>query len=82
MVLSNASSKSRNMASLVNQNQGGGSKKAGFPYQVGRSTAASVILGSVDPVHGHCCTLPSYQATLFPSVRISRPISTLVGNWR
>ena len=30
---------------MTNQNQGGGEKKAGFPYQVGRGSQSSVILG-------------------------------------
>jgi hypothetical protein len=33
------------MSSIVNQNQGGGSKKAGFPYQIGRGSYSSVFLG-------------------------------------
>lgn len=29
---------------MTNQNQGGGDKKAGFPYQIGRGSYSSVFL--------------------------------------
>uniref|UniRef100_A0A6C0DN56 Uncharacterized protein n=1 Tax=viral metagenome TaxID=1070528 RepID=A0A6C0DN56_9ZZZZ len=81
MVLSNGSKKARHVSSIVNQNQGGGNKKAGFPYQVGRSSWSTVAFGMTDPVHGRCCQLKSMQMTLFPNVRPSRPIgSAQVGN--
>jgi len=76
MVLYNASKKARNATSIVNQNQGGGDKKAGFPYQVGRSSATSVAFHMVDPLHGHCCKLSSFNTNVFPLARISRPIGT------
>lgn len=41
MGLSNSASRSRNYSSTVNQNQGGGDKKAGFPYIVGRTANTS-----------------------------------------
>lgn len=76
MVLMNAGARSRHTSSIVNQNQGGGSKKAGFPYMVGRGWQTSIALGAVDPVHGHCATLPCLQKTVFPNVRPSRPIGS------
>jgi hypothetical protein len=45
MVLLNASSKARNAARIITQNQGGGSKKAGFPYMIGRGSWSNIYLG-------------------------------------
>ncbi len=69
MVLS-GSKKSTHMSSIVNQNQGGGNKKAGLPYQIGRESFTSVFLHSTDPVHGNCCTrsqIMKNRFTLFPN---------------
>jgi hypothetical protein len=44
MVLMNAGSNARYTSSITNQNQGGGSRKAGFPYQVGRSNWSSIFI--------------------------------------
>lgn len=74
MVLSNASTRSRHMSSIVNQNQGGGNKKAGFPYQVGRSSWSSVAFAMTNPVSGNCCQLKSMQMNLFPNASIARNI--------
>jgi hypothetical protein len=76
MPLYNASTKARNATSIMNQNQGGGDKKAGFPYQVGRSSATTVAFKMTDPVNGHCCNLSSFNTTIFPLARASRPIGT------
>tara|TARA_B100000900_G_scaffold320456_1_gene279681 strand:- start:7865 stop:8056 length:192 start_codon:yes stop_codon:yes gene_type:complete len=43
MVLS-TTKKAASVASITNQNQGGGSKKAGLPYLVGRSSWSSIAL--------------------------------------
>ena len=43
MVLS-TTKRTASISSIVNQNQGGGERKAGLPYQVGRDTWTSVIL--------------------------------------
>jgi hypothetical protein len=61
-------------------NQGGGDKKAGFPYQVGRSWQTSITLGAVDPVHGKCCRLDNWNTTIFPLARQSRPIGSGLRN--
>ncbi len=74
MVLSNSSSKARNMNSLMNRNSGGGSKKAGFPYQIGRSYTTSIFFRAVDPVFGRCCSLSKMMPTMMPRVNPSRPI--------
>ena len=76
MVYSN-SKKGSYTASITNQTQGGGSKKAGFPHMVGRTYGVSIALDNTNPVNGHCCKLPSYQKTLFPLTRQSRPVGTL-----
>jgi len=76
MVLYNASKKARNATSIVNQNQGGGEKKAGFPYQVGRSSATTVAFNMTTPVYGKCCKLSAFNTTIFPLAKFSRPIGT------
>lgn len=43
MVLS-SSKKVASVASIANQNSGGGSKKAGLPYQIGREASVSIAL--------------------------------------
>lgn len=43
MVLS-TTRKTASISSIVNQNQGGGERKAGLPYQVGRDSWTSVTL--------------------------------------
>uniref|UniRef100_A0A6C0KIH3 Uncharacterized protein n=1 Tax=viral metagenome TaxID=1070528 RepID=A0A6C0KIH3_9ZZZZ len=79
MPLYNAAKRARNATSISNQNQGGGSKKAGFPQQVGRSSAVSVAFHMTNPVCGHCCKLSNMNATVFPLARFSRPIGTAPG---
>lgn len=74
MVYLNSASRSRNVQSLVNRNQGGGSKKAGFPYQVGRTSWSSIFFESVDPVNGKCCKLNDYKLPLKSVTNISAPI--------
>lgn len=41
MVLS-TTKRTSSVASIVNQNSGGGSKKAGLPYQIGRESSVSI----------------------------------------
>lgn len=72
MVLMNGTKRTRSVSSIVNQSQGGGSKKAGFPYQVGRGSWMSTYLGS-NVVTGRCCKIKEYNK-LMPLVRFSRPI--------
>ena len=64
------------IASIVNQNQGGGNKKAGFPYLVGRDSWTSIAF------RGTKQNLPSLQMTLHPNVRQSRPIGVTPSNGR
>jgi hypothetical protein len=60
------------VASITNQNQGGGSKKAGFPYLVGRDSWTSIAF------HGTKQFLDAnrqgLQFTMNPKVRQSRPV--------
>jgi len=64
MGLSNAASRARNYSSTVTRNQGGGSKKAGFPGQVGRGWWTSIFLHSTDPMYGNCCNLNKQMKTM------------------
>lgn len=74
MGLSNASTRARNYNSTINHNQGGGNKKAGFPYQVGRETNTSIAFNNTNVVKGKCCKLSSYQTMAFTTAHISRNI--------
>jgi len=73
MGLSNAASRARYYNSIINHNQGGGNKKAGFPFQIGRDTNTSIAFNNTNVLTGNCCTLSSYQTMAFTS-NFSRPI--------
>ena len=45
MVLLNAAKRARMVSSTINQNQGGGNKKAGLPYVIGRTASTQSHLG-------------------------------------
>jgi len=53
-------------------NQGGGDKKAGFPYMVGRDHWASIFIQDRP--------LSVYQTLLFPLAKQSRPVSSVYKN--
>jgi hypothetical protein len=76
MVLS-TTKRTSSMSSITNGQQGGGSKKAGFPYQVGRTTSTSIAFGLTDIAHGNCCKLSSFQLNLYPNARPSRPVGSI-----
>jgi len=76
MGLSNSAKRARSYSQTINQNQGGGEKKAGFPYQVGRSSASTVAFNMTKPRQGHCCKLSAFNTTIFPLANFSRPIGT------
>jgi hypothetical protein len=70
---------------FTTQAQGGGSKKAGFPYQIGREYRTSIAFNTCDPQKftdtRTCCGLMGMQYTVNPRVNISKPIgSTYVPN--
>ena len=54
---------------LTDINQGGGEKKAGYPYQIGREYMSSVFIKNRP--------LSVYTTTVFPLANQSRPIGTL-----
>jgi hypothetical protein len=61
---------------ITDQNQGGGNKKAGFPYIIGRSWRTSIAFGD-NVANGKCKKLNTYQTLCFTSpVHQSRPIGT------
>ena len=76
MVLMNAGKRARNMSSIVNQNQGGGNKKAGFPYIVGRTAWTTIAFNERGIPH----TLDFMRKTVNPNVNQSRPIGRMVNN--
>lgn len=65
MGLSNSAKRASSYSQTINQNQGGGNKKAGFPYIVGRNWQTSIAFNNTNVVKGHCCKLSSYQKLLF-----------------
>lgn len=76
MVLLNASSRARNAGQIIVQNQGGGSKKAGLPYQVGRDSWVSIYMGNFTNAIAHqrsCCTARNLAMT-YTNASPSRPI--------
>lgn len=64
------------VASITNQNQGGGNKKAGFPYLVARDSWTSVAFHRIPQ------KLSVLQMTMNPNVRPSRPIGVTPSNGR
>jgi len=58
-------------------NQGGGEKKAGFPYQVGRISWTSEKIKTCRPTSSvPCCTLGGYMTLRYANVCVSKPISS------
>jgi hypothetical protein len=55
------------------RNQGGGEKKAGFPYQIGRDSWASIFFHSVDPINGRCCNGTKIGTTMVFTKNTVRP---------
>ncbi len=76
MVLLNASKRARYASTTIVQNQGGGNKKAGLPYQVGRDSWASIYLGSKDTAlkKGRACCTVANMAMTYTTANASRPI--------
>jgi len=62
---------------LTDANQGGGDKKAGFPYQVGRIYGVSNKIGPDPKSAAGCCKLSQWNATVFPLARQSRGVGSL-----
>ena len=61
---------------ITDQNQGGGNKKAGFPYLVGRGWRSNIAFGN-NVANGRCTSLQSLQTLCFTStVHQSRPIGS------
>jgi len=70
MVYYGGTKKARYISSITAKNQGGGDKKAGLPYQIGRDQWSSMSLGGGNVGTGSCCGLPGLQKNLI-SWRVS-----------
>ena len=70
MGLSNGSSRARNYGQTINRSQGGGNKKAGLPFQVGRTSWENIYMRSDKQ------SLARLQITKNPNVRASRPMGS------
>ena len=69
------SNKARMMSNVsTDQNQGGGNKKAGFPYQIGREHWTSLFLHTTAPVTGRCCNRGHIATTMVFTRNTVRPI--------
>lgn len=55
-------------------NQGGGDKKAGFPYQIGRESWSSVFINYCDPKNNVGCNLDKFNTTLVFTLNQNRPV--------
>jgi hypothetical protein len=68
------SNKAQMMSNVsTDRNQGGGEKKAGFPYQIGRSSWTSIFIHSIAPVYGRCCNLKKIGTTMVFTRNAVRP---------
>lgn len=63
------------------QEQGGGAKKAGFPYIVGRTSWTNIAFQTYNPIKGTgitttvpCASLACLMTTKLPLACVSRPI--------
>ena len=68
------------ISSITNQNQGGGNKKAGFPYLVGRDSWTSIALKQTKQYLDE--DTQGLRFTLNPNVRQSRPVGMTPGAGR
>jgi hypothetical protein len=66
--------KTASIASITNQNQGGGSKKAGLPYLIGRSSWTSIAF------NGTSQKIAVLKMPLTSTVSQSRPIGVRPGS--
>ena len=73
----NGSNRVRSMASLTNQNQGGGPKKAGLVPTEAISTAQRETYAA----RGYLKPLSTMQFTMNPKVKQSRPVWVRPGHW-
>tara|TARA_X000000950_G_C13716640_1_gene578427 strand:- start:411 stop:644 length:234 start_codon:yes stop_codon:yes gene_type:complete len=66
--------KTSSIASITNQNQGGGSKKAGLPYLVGRESWSTIALRNTSQ------RMSVLKMPLTSSVSQSRPVGVRPGS--
>lgn len=72
--LSNGAKRSK-YGQTVNQNQGGGNKKAGFPYQIGRTMWTNIAL-NMKMESKNCCKLSNVNSLIFTNIHQSRPVGS------
>lgn len=63
-------------SSITNESSNGGNKKAGLPYQVGRSSYSSISM------NGSTQNYTFLKTTANPNVKVSRPIGSNPMVWR
>ena len=71
------------VASIVNQNSEGGSKKAGLTHQVGKDAYAAVHMGGVaDGIRFSGHGLTKVATAVYPWAKSSRPVGVSPMVWR
>tara|TARA_B100002019_G_C20982245_1_gene456411 strand:+ start:178 stop:450 length:273 start_codon:yes stop_codon:yes gene_type:complete len=77
MVLS-TTTRTSSISSIVNRNQGGGPKKAGFPYIVGRDSWTTIHFRESGTAqflgNSNGSTMGSLRFTRLPNTRQTRPV--------
>ena len=73
-----------NSNAITDQNQGGGAKKAGFPYIVGRTSWTNIAFNMTNVPGKHCAQLKCLNTTKLPLACVSRGIGSDVRviSWR
>jgi hypothetical protein len=71
------SNKTRMLSNVhTTQTQGGGEKKAGFPYQIGRNHWTNVFFQSSSIVNGRCCNQRKIGTTMVFTRNTIRPMGS------
>jgi hypothetical protein len=73
----NGSSRARNVSSIVNQPNGGGNKKAGKPFMIGRSTWTSVIF-NVHAIDVPLSNMQSNRSKTFSNMNLPVGFNSLI----
>ena len=76
MVLMNAGMRARNASSIVNENQGGGSKKAGLPGSSNKPALFHIALSVHQTSNTLFGTPRGLRFTVNPKVNQSRPVGS------
>ena len=65
----------------INQNQGGGSKKAGLVPSVGNDSWSSIFRKITNPEYGRCCRVGDLKTTMVFTKNLVRNVDSRPGNY-